>query len=311
MNKEELIQRIEQITDRKQLSFFVDGEPARDRFNHDESEKSEVIFDHGSNRAFLLFKWISYGVFAKARGANKAKNILPIYSRIFDKYGLEEKVTDDAVKTVKDFLIGNGEVTNSMLCSARYPFSLQEEINLYPEDEKEIRKIYSKEKEVIFNQVNLFTQARFRCFLLNKTLDANDICPDLDNFSSGIVYCHHKRIIPTINGSYSLASFKEEAIKGMKEASNSFPYENVEDQALLSKRWSIYLLLAKKQLHSKKKSPALRRTFLFVIVFFIFCEVKHTTDRIFVPGALCFWFLRIVFRFIFWFSIFRIRSKGI
>lgn len=229
MNKEELIQRMEQITDRKQLSFFVDGEPARDRFNHDESEKSKVIFDHGSNRAFLLFKWISYGVFAKARGANKAKNILPIYSRIFDKYGLEEKVTDDAVKTVKDFLIGNGEVTNSMLCSARYPFSLQEEINLYPEDEKEIRKIYSKEKEVIFNQVNLFTQARFRCFLLNKTLDANDICPDLDNFSSGIVYCHHKRIIPTINGSYSLASFKEEAIKGIQEASNSFPYENVEE----------------------------------------------------------------------------------
>ncbi len=228
MNKEELIERIKQITDRKQLSFFVDGEQARDRFNHDENEKSEVILDHGSNRAFLLFKWISYSVFAKAKGANKAKNILPIYSRIFEKYGLEENTTEEAIKTVKDFLIGNGTVTNSMLCDSRYPFSLQEEISRYPDDEKEIRKAYNKQKEIIFNQVNLFTQARFRCFLLDKALDPNDICPDLDNFSSGIVYCHHKRFIPTINGSYSLSSFKEEAIKGIKEASASFPYERVE-----------------------------------------------------------------------------------
>lgn len=232
MNKEQLIQSTLNLTDRKQLSFFVDGEKARDRFNLEETKETEAVTDYASDMAFLLFKWISVAVYAKAKGPAKAKDILPVFSRARDKSGQEEEVIDKALKTIKDFLIGNGTVNRNRLCSSLFPFALEKEISSYPEEEKEIMKIASKQEEVIHNQVNLFTQTLFRCFLLKNSVNPNDISPDLENLSTGTVYYHHRRIIPTINGSYSLSSFKEEAIKGIKEASDTFPFEGVKEVML-------------------------------------------------------------------------------
>ena len=88
MNKEELIQRIEQITDRKQLSFFVDGEPARDRFNHDESEYDSWNFDDETATIALEEKKWTYDY------------ILPPDTT------QEEMYNKVAIKTINDFTEG-------------------------------------------------------------------------------------------------------------------------------------------------------------------------------------------------------------
>lgn len=227
MNRQELIGEIKKILDRKELSFFKDGEKAMDRFDNSERKK-ESEDDFVSDTAFLLFKWISAAVFAKAKGPCKGKSILPVFESLLDKLGLSEEEKDKARKILNDFVLWKMDITNHRLISVLLPFAVEREIKGHLDDEKKIRKDCSKNEEVLFNQVNLFTQSLFRCFLLKDTLDPESIRSDFDNLSSGIVSYHKKRIIPTISGSYSLASFKDEVLKGIKQASDSYPFETID-----------------------------------------------------------------------------------
>ena len=227
MTKENIQAAIHSLSDSEKLSFFVDGEKARNRFDHNQEKKESHSTDHVSNRAFLLFKWIYVAVFAKAKGPSKAREVLPLYDHLFSSLTKDRQSKEAARAALNKFVLGTENITNKRLCTALSFFALAKEEDVYPTEKEEIERLFSRKKDVLFNQVDLFVQALFRCFLLGGEVSPDNILIDKGDLCSGIVYYHHKRIIPTLSGNYSLSAFQEEAEKGIDRASDQFPLEEV------------------------------------------------------------------------------------
>lgn len=232
MNIQELSNAISAINDENQISFTVADQKLTSRFDVNDPKSNNHI-DYLTEISFVIYAYVIDAIIFKAQGKEKSK----VGYRYFDEEWskivkaqkpdiLQEAETEknNALYVLNSFLFTGEKTLMSDLMAKFAPLAVLKVMNLFPSDEKAIMKLFSKNKEVIFNQVLLFTRSILHSFFNTNGIDASKMRVDFDDISNGLFsYDNQVLIIPSYEYAFTLNAYKKVAIKHLEKLSKNFP----------------------------------------------------------------------------------------
>lgn len=236
MNRLDLINLIQNLKDEESIAFYLSDEKISNRFDR-ENVNQYKKGDHLTDISYSLYSYIANSIFYKAQGEEKAKvgysSFDNQWEEIISKALFETKdnikaIKDEAMLLLSDFLFSKKQVTLPDMVFRFLPLSIYKEMNLYPGEAKKIYRCSLKKKEVLLNQVTLFTRSLYHSFLNRKNIDPEKILPDRDDLSNGIFSYEGKELlIPTWQNAFTLDSFRKVAQNGIFRISSSLPLDDI------------------------------------------------------------------------------------
>ena len=92
----------------------------------------------------------------------------------------------------------------------------------------------SLRKEIIFNQVVLFSRSLFHSFLNKTGIESNKVRPDYSSLNNGIfLYQGKTLIVPTWQNAFTLSAYKEVIMHGIDSLSDNFPISDIDSVAVI------------------------------------------------------------------------------
>lgn len=237
MNRLELINSIQSLTDENKIVFTIGDEKISNRFDEKES-KQDKKKDYSVDISYALYSNIANAIFFKAQGKERASKGYDMYDIQWENIirGSEKKITENA-KAIKDnalrildsFLYSKSSITMTDLLAKIAPLCVLKVMQDHPKEEKKVMKAFKKKKEVIFNQVLLFSRCLYHTFLNRSDLDSIKIHPDFENLANGIFSYDNKELfIPAWQNAFTLENYKQVVKNGLLRFSQNFPVSEIE-----------------------------------------------------------------------------------
>ena len=91
-----------------------------------------------------------------------------------------------------------------------------------------LEDLFEKKKDIVYNQVTLFSRSLYHTFLNRSSIDPMLIQPDVHDLSNGVfAYNKEELIIPTWQNAFTLESYKSVLKNGVIACSNEFPFKDI------------------------------------------------------------------------------------
>lgn len=214
MNKKELLSKIETLSSTEEITFIVDHEKVKNRFDTVENNR-ELRIDDISMISLHLYSWIANAVFFKGRGGGKEG--LKVFREEFDKIAIGAELKEKALNTLKDFF-KTKNITTMNLTEILYPLAVRE---------LEEKNSISAQKEGkinahIVNQATLFIRSLFQSFLINDQINPKEIRSY--SLSSPIFFYRDKMIVPTPLNAFTLNGFKTIASRAIESVDENLDF---------------------------------------------------------------------------------------
>lgn len=241
MNIQELSNLIASLDDEKKISLTIADQKVTNRF--DTVEPKVGGRDILTDIAYIIYAYVVAAIIFKAQGKEKSKAGLDYFLHEWEQIVsvqkpdiLEESKTEknNAAYILNAFLFTEEKITMSDLLAKFAPLAMLKVMNENPEEEKLVMKTFSKNREVLFNQVLLFTRSVLHSFFNKSGIDALKMRVDFDNLSNGMFsYDNKVVIIPTYENAFTLNSYKRVAIKKLSQLSKNFPSAELKGVCLI------------------------------------------------------------------------------
>lgn len=217
----------------EQILFRFGGDIVTNRFDKEETSLLDPV-SMDTAISYRLFSWINNAVLCKGKGKGACKKGEESFHRLFSSLTLgeeaERKRADDVVAS---FLNDRNPITTKDLLCAFSPLALASMIQEHPEEEKEYRRVFRKNEDVIFNQATMFVRSVFHAFLTLPNIIPSNIEQDFGDFSNGLFAYRDTLIVPTSYNAYTLKGFRQIALDGLNRLSDSFPSETLHSVMVL------------------------------------------------------------------------------
>jgi len=237
MNRLELIHSIQSLTDENLITFSIGDEKISNRFDRLDMKQCEKG-DFYTEISYALYSYIANAIFLKAMGKEKASQGYTFFDQQWEEIIQgKETIYEENTKVVKDralrlldtFLSSMDGTTLNDLMEKIAPLCVLKIIKNHPKEEKKILRKFDKKKEIVYNQVTLFSRSLYHTFLNRSNLNPLLIQPDMDDLSNGVfVYDLKELIIPTWQNAFTLVNFKSVIKNGLASCSSEFPFKDIE-----------------------------------------------------------------------------------
>ncbi len=242
MNINELKSRIALIQDEKKVTFSIGDEILS---NHFESDKENKMTEEDTSTllAMTIYSWISNSIIFKAQGRESYQKGYSYFKDAWDKIIKNQKEElkaqgkteeENALFLLDEFFSNSRQVLLSEMIAKFAPLAVLSLISEKEEESLEIIKTFQKEKEIIFNQVVLFSRSLFHCFLNRNDMESDKIRPDYFSLGNGVfLYKDNTIVVSTWQNAFTLDAYKEVLYKGLNSLSSNFPTANIESVSVI------------------------------------------------------------------------------
>lgn len=236
MNRLQLIQFIQSLENENLIAFSVGDEKLSNRFDRLDMKQCEKG-DFYTEISYALYSYIANAIFYKAMGKEKAmegyfyfdtqwEEIIHGQETIYDENS--KVVKDRALRLLDSFLSSMDETTLADLMEKIAPLCVLKIMKNHPGEEKKILRKFEKKKDIVYNQVTLFSRSLYHTFLNRSSIDPMLIQPDVHDLSNGVfAYNKEELIIPTWQNAFTLESYKSVLKNGVIACSNEFPFKDI------------------------------------------------------------------------------------
>lgn len=241
MNLQELSNLILSIEDENKINMTIADEKISNRFDRVEPKEGGV--DYLTEIAFAIYSYVTAAIIFKAQGKERSTRGYDYFNSEWNKIVevqkpdiLEESKTEknNAAYVLNAFLFTEEKVLMSDLMAKFAPLAVLKIMNQNPKEEKLIMKTFSKNKEVIFNQVLLFTRSVLHSFFNKSGIEAMKMRVDFDDLANGMFsYDNKVVVIPTYENAFTLQSYKRVAVERLSHLSNNFPTSQLRGVCLI------------------------------------------------------------------------------
>lgn len=241
MNIKELKDIISAIDETK-ISFSIGDQVLSSNFDHAENDYMEED-DYNTSISYCIYSWIANAIFFKAQGKESCSKGKECFKDTFDhivslqddNVRLDSKVeADNALQLIDNFFQSKEDIKLAQFMAILAPLAVLKLISENKGNDKEIMKSFSKNKEMIFNQVILFSRSLFHSFLKKSSTAADKIRPDYQKLDNGIfLYNNETLIIPTWKNAFTLKGYKEIILDGLNNISQCFPISNINSVSVI------------------------------------------------------------------------------
>ncbi len=242
MNRLELINSIQNLTDEKEITFLIGDEKISNRFDRLDMKQCEKG-DFYTEISYALYSYIANAIFFKAMGKEKSKEGYPFFDQQWEDiiHGVDtiyeentKVVKDRALRLLDAFLSSMDGTTLTDLMEKIAPLCVLKIIKKHPKEEKKILRKFDKKKDIVYNQVTLFSRSLYHTFLNRSNLNPLCIQPDLHDLSNGVfVYDQKELIIPTWQNAFTLDSFKSVLKTGVGSCSTEFSFKDIKSVSVI------------------------------------------------------------------------------
>ena len=242
MNKQELKSKIAQINDEKRISFSIGDEILSNHFDRDD-ENRMTSEDISTSLAYTIYSWIANSIVFKAQGKESSQKGYLYFKEEWDKIVKNQKENltieskteeENALLLLNQFFENKKQVLLPEMIAKFAPIAV---LSLMMKDEKESKSIikeFNKNKEIIFNQVVLFSRSLFHSFLNKTGIESNKVRPDYASLNNGIfLYQGKTLIVPTWQNAFTLSAYKEVILNGIDSLSDNFPISDIDSIAVI------------------------------------------------------------------------------
>lgn len=240
MNRLEIINTLQNLTDDNLLIFKIGDDIISNRFDFQESKHKENE-EYYIKVASILFAYMASLVIYKAQGKEKSKHAYEIFSDRFENIikNVDEDfnlkiVKDEAMHTIDDFLNSNKSLSSVEMMKKISNMCLFEVIAHNLDKRRKITHNFKRNEGTIYNLVTLFLRSLYHSFLSRKDIDASEISLDEENLANGIIFYKEKEIIiPSWENAFTLLDYKRIAKDGILQVSSSSLLDEVDEISLL------------------------------------------------------------------------------
>lgn len=237
MNINELKSHIANIQDEKRVTFSIGDEILS---NHFESDKESKMTDEDTSTilAMTIYSYIANSIIFKAQGRESYQKGYNYFKEEWDKIVKSQKdeiqiqsktEEENALLLLNQFFTNSKQVLLSEMIARFAPLAVLSLISKKEEESAEIIKVFQKEKEIIFNQVVLFSRSLFHSFLNRNDMESDKIRPDYFSLGNGVfLYKDNTFVVSTWQNAFTLDAYKEVLYKGLDSLSDNFPTANIE-----------------------------------------------------------------------------------
>ncbi len=237
MNINELKNKITSIQDEKKVTFSIGDEILSNYFESDKENKMTEE-DTSTVLAMTIYSWISNSIIFKAQGRESYQKGYNYFKEEWDKIVKSQKdeiqiqsktEEENALLLLNQFFTNSKQVLLSEMIAKFAPLAVLSLLSDNEEKNAEIIKTFQKEKEIIFNQVVLFSRSLFHSFLNRNDIESDKIRPDYFSLGNGVfLYKDNTFVVSTWQNAFTLEAYKEVLYKGLDSLSNNFPISNIE-----------------------------------------------------------------------------------
>ncbi len=242
MKQIELRNAISKITDETKIKFSTGDNILSESFDRDDEIRMEEE-DIPTALAYLIYSWLTNTlIFRGQKKATREKGI-SYFRKEWDIIvkNQEENVLqqakveeENALFLLQQYLLEGKQARMEELIAKLAPLAVLCLMKDRKGKEKEILKEFNKKKEIIFNQVVLFSRSLYHSFLKMEGMINDDIRPDYDNLGNGVfLYAERTLFIPTWQNAFTLSSFKNVLSKGLDTLSTNFPLSQIDSVAVI------------------------------------------------------------------------------
>ena len=242
MKQQELIEKILDLHDEQKFSFSINGEKVENRFDHENISQYKEE-DIENRLSYSLYSYIASAIIFKAQSKEMTKNGYDHLDRQWESIIQQQKVDifdnskvvkDNAMRLLNSFLMTDEEVTMDMMLAKFAPLCVLKEISINPSKARKVVRVFSRKKEVIFNQAVLFSRALYHSFLGRKDIVADKIHPDYENLSDGIFsYDGIELFISSWQNAFSVDGYKKVVLDSLENISDNFPLKDIQKVSLI------------------------------------------------------------------------------
>ncbi len=242
MNITELKDKITNIDDEKQVTFSIGDEILSNHFESDKENKMTTE-DYSTTLAMTIYSWIANSIIFKAQGKDPSQKGYQYFKSAWDtiiknqkdELSLQSKTEEEnALLLLGQFLSNSRQILLSEMIAKFAPLAVLSLISRKENESLEIIKTFNKEKEIIFNQVVLFSRSLFHSFLNKTGIESNKIRPDYFSLDNGaFLYNDNTLVITTWQNAFTLDAYKQVLLNGINSLSNNFPVSNITSVSII------------------------------------------------------------------------------
>lgn len=242
MNKQELKSKIAQINDEKRISFSIGDEILSNHFDRDD-ENRMTSEDISTSLAYTIYSWIGNSIVFKAQGKENSQKGYLYFKEEWDRIvkhqneglTLDSKTEEEnALLLLDQFFENKKQVLLPEMIAKFAPLAVLSLMMKNEKESKTIIKEFNKNKEIIFNQVVLFSRSLFHSFLNKTGIESSKVRPDYSSLNNGIfLYQGKTLIIPTWQNAFTLSAYKEVILNGIDSLSDNFPISDIDSVAVI------------------------------------------------------------------------------
>ncbi len=242
MNINELKSKIANIQDEKRVTFSIGDDILSNHFESDKESKMTKE-DISTALAMTIYSYIANSIFFKAQGRESYLKGYHHFKEEWDKVVKSQKEEiqieskneeENALLLLNQFFTNSKQVLLPEMIAKFAPLAVLSLISKKEEESAEIIKTFSKEKEIIFNQVILFSRSLFHSFLTRHDIESDKIRPDYSSLGNGVfLYKDNTFVVSTWQNAFTLEAYKEVLYKGLDSLSDNFPISNIESVSVI------------------------------------------------------------------------------
>lgn len=242
MKQIELSNAVSKITDETKIKFSTGDNILSESFDRDDEIRMEEE-DVPTGLAYLIYSWLTNTLIFRGQKKSTREKGISYFKKEWDIVvkNQEESILqeakieeENALFLLQQYLLEGKQVRMEELLAKLAPLAVLFLMKDRKGKEKEILKEFNKKKEIIFNQVVLFSRSLYHSFLKIEGLINDDIRPDYDNLGNGaFLYAERTLFISTWQNAFTLSSFKKVLLEGLDVLSTNFPLSQIDSVAVI------------------------------------------------------------------------------